>query len=99
MRNGLIVVLPEFRNRARIIREILDQAIPAYLPGLVERPERPPETERPTWLTDFPLTQAEKLSQEVSDLGAEIQRLEGERAAKDRQRADLHRCQNLLRGG
>lgn len=94
--SGYIVLLPQFKNRGKVAREFLDKVVPTYLPGLVDDRPAPPESEKPTWLADFPLTQAEKLSQEISDLGAEIQRLGTERADKEQQRADLLRFQNLL---
>ena len=93
--SGLILMLPEFKNRAAVIREILDMVIPKMLPD-VEEAAVSLAQEPPPWLTEFPISKSDALAQEMAGLDSEIHRLRDERETKDRERRDLLEYQGLL---
>jgi hypothetical protein len=93
--SGLILMLPEFKNRGRFLRELLDKVVPVMLPNLVEAQVTPDE-DAPDWLSAFPVNRAEALAQEVDGLDVEIQRLREAREAKEREMSELSGYQGLL---
>lgn len=92
---GFFFVLPELRNRARALRDLLDRVIPTYLPQLALE-KAPPETQGPAWLNDFPIKPAQDLTAEIEALDQQLERFTAEQSAKKQRRAELLRYQNLL---
>jgi len=93
---GLILMLPEFQNRAAAVRDILDDVIPSLLPNLREKAPVSLDEEPPEWLGEFPITKSETLASKIAKLSAEIDRLRDEREARGRERRELLEYQGLL---
>ena len=94
--HGLILILPEFKNRARVIRVILDKVIPAILPDLTVSIRSVVTEVAPEWVSEFPITEAASLDQEVKKLACQIERLREDREHKEQQRDELLAYQRLL---
>lgn len=93
---GLLLVLPEFRDRSHALREILDKVIPAKLPGLVTpRPARPDE-EPPQWLSEFSLQRARELGDEVESIRAQIQALRETQLEREQEQREVAEYSGLL---
>ncbi len=93
---GLILMLPEFQNRAAAVRDILDHVIPRLLPNLREKAPVSLDEAPPEWLGEFPIAKSETLTSKIAKLSAEIDRLRDEREARDRQRRELLEYHGLL---
>ena len=93
---GLILMLPEFQNRAAAVRDILDDVIPRVLPNLREKAPVSLDEEPPEWLGEFPIAKSETRASEIAKLSAEIDLLWDKREARDRQRRELLEYQGLL---
>jgi len=92
---GCIIVLPEFQNRAKVVRDVLDLAIPRLVPSLASAPVLPVGGE-PDWLHAFPVGRADKLAEQISTLDSRIEGLREERERKDKERRELLEYQGLL---
>lgn len=93
---GAVLMLPEFKNRAKVIREVLDRVIPAMVPGLRREPSPTLSEEAPDWLVEFPIPKAEEVSQQVNALEEKISRLRQDLGEKERELRGLLEYQGLL---
>lgn len=93
---GAVLMLPEFKSRAKVIREVLDKVIPEMLPGLRTEPLAALHEEAPEWLAQFPIPKTDEVQQQVSDLEDKIRRLREDLEKKDRERRELLEYQGLL---
>ncbi len=94
--SGAIVMLPEFKNRAPVIRSIIDSVLPALLPGLAREAPVLSHEEAPDWLPEFPVKAAEKISQQINTLEDKIHRMHQRLDDNERKRHDLVAYQGLL---
>jgi len=93
--DGYFIVLPEFKSRSRILRDLLDHALPQILPGLA-RPLEVVVEDAPDWLSEFAIPRADEIGQRVSDLDAEIRKLRNEQTQKEQERRELLEYRGLL---
>jgi hypothetical protein len=94
--SGLILMLPEFKNRAAAIRDILDNVIPRLLPSLKQHAAETLDEESPAWLGDFPIPTATALEEEMDQLDAKINALTEKREKTAGKHRELAGYQGLL---
>lgn len=93
---GLFIVLPEFKSRPKVLRELLDRVLPVLLPDLA-RPSSPAASEEaPDWIADFRLPKVDELEQGITQIEAQIAELREQQDQKDRERLELLEYRGLL---
>jgi len=93
---GLVLMLPEFKNRAVAIRDILDNVVPKLLPELQTAAPSVTDEEPPAWLNDFPIPAAHALEGKIGQLDQRISNLRDKREEMVGRQRQLAGYQGLL---
>lgn len=93
---GLVLVLPQFKRPNVVVRDFLDNVIPAILPHLVSGQPVIMEEAEPAWLSEFPIAEAQLIEHDINAKQQRIREMQEELENLDHQKRLLTEFQGLL---
>lgn len=93
--DGHIIILPEFKNRNWVIRELVDRVLPLLSPGIFEKNDFVQEIS-PDWLSAYTISKAENIKADISSLNSKVDKLNKDIELKQIELDSLERYKGLL---